>query len=584
MNPASASWTHECPSEEELERFLAGELNQEETQRIDRHLHRCKKCERFCDAKLAEVGLVLETPEQVVQEGGATVNESDSDATRSAVFGFQEHFPQAPVIPDYELRRRLGRGTFGEVWLAENRNTGVYHAVKLIPPHVAMHIERQAISDLERLTGSHAWRVDIRHVGRTEACLYYVMELADSYVKAETFSIADYEPRTLEGDLKRRGRLPVREAVEISIDVLEGLKDLHAHGLLHRDVKPANVVFIDGRPRLGDLGLVARAADEQLLAGTPKYAPPGSVVDHSGDLYCVGRMLLEMIAGDLPDGPLPNSLSRTANDSPAENLTRILDRATAVKTKDRFQTAEQLQNALRNLIDTKESAPVARRRTHWLVVTAAILMVVAGTHWALRSWRTRPSPLTGHFQVWVEPARGRSFPQSLNESVAPLKPGQKVQIRLKLERPAYPMIALVSPDPNHPVQIAYPRDEDSANQQPVTELELPPNGAWQLTSTPGMLSFVALARNEPVEQVGAALHHLEPLAGLPVADPSVLFIVQDGELKTRRNPDAERPRGFPSVGVTVESNLDVLRAVRARLAEQYEFVYMLVVPQTGSGN
>lgn len=95
-----------------------------------------------------------------------------------------------------------------------------------------------------------------RHVGRPDA-LYCVMELADGYGTAPTFSADDYEPRTLQADIDRKGALTLAGSAPVVRAVLGGLAHLHAQGLLHRDVKPANVVFVEGRAKATDVGLVA---------------------------------------------------------------------------------------------------------------------------------------------------------------------------------------------------------------------------------------------------------------------------------------------------------------------------------------
>src|SRR5262249_35199906 len=145
----------------------------------------------------------------------------------------------APIIPDYELQRRIGRGAYGEVWLARNV-TGSYVAVKVVTRGAfdydrPFEREFEGIKRFEPISRSDASQVAILHVGRGEGFFYYVMELADSVEssksegrdpketqdpKSETTAVSpsafgvrpsdlSYVPHTLREDLKRQGRLPV---------------------------------------------------------------------------------------------------------------------------------------------------------------------------------------------------------------------------------------------------------------------------------------------------------------------------------------------------------------------------------------
>jgi len=566
-----------CPSEELLERFLGGQCDPTESAKIGQHLRRCERCRDISEKKRGEVDEILKTVRQAVSG-----DETKPDKPHGEPPSPYGHFKRMPSIPDYELHRRLGRGAFGEVWLAENRNTGIYHAVKLIPTSMAMKIEHQAIRDLERLTRPHPHRVEIRHVGRTDECLFYVMALADSYTKAKTFSIADYEPRTLESDLKRRGALPLTEAVRTAIDVMEGLGDLHAEGLLHRDVKPANIVFVDGRAQLGDLGLVARAAGSKWGGGTPKYSPPEGVKDHTGDLYCVGRMLCEMIAGELPNGPAPIADAGVAKrDSRAKGLTPILRRATAAEKKNRFQTVEQFQRELELWLEPTTAPTGVRQRGWWTVTRGVILGLIIVAMWISNWWPVTGGALKGQLQIWVEDAGGRFMPRMLDESMIPLAAGQKVQLRAHFNRPLYPVVALVSYDTDSAVQIVYPRAQQLALQQRVTELNLPSDGAWPLTPAGGMLSFVVLARERPIADLERLHRALAPLVRLPAQDRATVIHLSNDEIEVRRNPDAERPKGFPDARATTQSALSGLEQIRTELRNDFDLVEILIVPQIG---
>lgn len=299
--------------------------------------------------------------------------------------------PRPPTVPDFTLIRRLGRGGFGEVWLGRSL-TGVYRAVKTIDRNAHPEIEFEGIRVYERRVTDHAHLIDVRHVGETETHFYYVMELAEGYSQAPTFASEDYEPRTLESELARRGHLPEAEAVAVAIDVARGLAHLHSLGLLHRDVKPANIVYVDGRAKLADLGLVGRTDGSASPGLTPSYAPPEGVVGPDGDLYCLGRVLFEMLSGS-PASEFPSF----PPDADAGQITAIshampaIDRACAPDRGERFTSAEAFLAALGAAGDgAAESVATPPRRERSTLTRAVMLAFGAGLIWAAATqpWRT----------------------------------------------------------------------------------------------------------------------------------------------------------------------------------------------------
>ena len=211
----------------------------------------------------------------------------------------------APAIPDYELLRRVGRGAYGEVWLARNL-TGSFVAVKVVA-RTAFEYDRpferefEGIKRFEPVSRSDPAQVAVLHVGRGDGFFYYVMELADdanldaadqqetseiprqvsdtgrppsvqdpalgSYRPASRIRNPEsYCPHTLREDLKRQGRLLVVRCVQTGLALARALAHLHKCGLVHRDVKPSNVIFVGGVPKLADIGLVASVDATRSLA------------------------------------------------------------------------------------------------------------------------------------------------------------------------------------------------------------------------------------------------------------------------------------------------------------------------------
>ncbi len=114
---------------------------------------------------------------------------------------------QIPIIPDHELLRVIGRGAYGEIWLARTV-TGAFRAVKVVY-RATFETERtflrefEGMSAFEPISRAHIGFVDILHVGRTANYLYYSMELADDHLAGREIDLVNYEPRTLKGDLVR---------------------------------------------------------------------------------------------------------------------------------------------------------------------------------------------------------------------------------------------------------------------------------------------------------------------------------------------------------------------------------------------
>jgi serine/threonine protein kinase len=209
----------------------------------------------------------------------------------------------APLIPDYELVRLIGRGGYGDVWLARGV-TGVFRAIKVIwrnrfsdPEPYAREFE--GITRFAAISLQETSQLALLHAGRslTQGFFYYVMELADDAALGREIDPARYVPLTL-GELRsRRGRLPADEVVGFGVGLARALASLHANGLVHRDIKPSNIVVVGGVPKLADVGLVAAASAGLAFVGTEGFVPPEGAGTPAADVFSLGMVLYELATG-----------------------------------------------------------------------------------------------------------------------------------------------------------------------------------------------------------------------------------------------------------------------------------------------
>ena len=224
--------------------------------------------------------------------------------------------PPFPIVADHQLIRCIGLGSYGEVWLASSL-LGAYRAVKIVRrcsfdssrPYEREINGLRRFEPLSRLGGG---LVPILHVGQdsTANSLYSVMELADPEEPCLTEStnfVSRYQPRTLSSDLGSQIPLPLNVCIEIGLSVAEGLLRLHSAGLVHRDVKPSNILLDRADTAwLADFGLAKMLHDDESVTlteegnilGTLKYLPPENLrgpADARGDIYSLGLSLYELV-------------------------------------------------------------------------------------------------------------------------------------------------------------------------------------------------------------------------------------------------------------------------------------------------
>lgn len=260
----------------------------------------------------------------------------------------------APHVPDHELLRRIGRGSYGEVWLARNV-MGTYRAVKVVYrdsfcEERPFNREFEGIRKFEPISRANESQVDILHVGRGIGGdhFYYVMELADDQLAGQEIDPDQYAPKTLRSELRNRGRLPFAECLKIGLALTTALEDLHRPGLIHRDIKPSNVIFVNGRPKLADIGLVASLGEECTFVGTEGYSAPEGPGQMQADIYALGKVLYEMCTGlEVRRYPnLPDNWATSPEQKEFNELNHVVLRACEGDAEQRYQTAEEMRSDL----------------------------------------------------------------------------------------------------------------------------------------------------------------------------------------------------------------------------------------------
>jgi hypothetical protein len=261
-------------------------------------------------------------------------------------------------IGHYEVLEVLGRGAFGIVFRAFDDNLQRVVAVKVLAPHMAATSPAR-----KRFIREARSSAQVRHENVVQ--VYEVSDQVPPYLAME------YIPgETLQQRLDRSGPIDVPEVLRIGRQIADGLAAAHAQDLIHRDVKPANILIEAGpqhRVKLTDFGL-ARAADDAsisqsgVVAGTPMYMAPeqaqGEALDHRADLFSLGSVLYQMASGRPPFRASSTLavLKRVAEDEPRpireiipevpEWLCRVIAKLHAKRPDDRFQTAREVADVL----------------------------------------------------------------------------------------------------------------------------------------------------------------------------------------------------------------------------------------------
>lgn len=309
----------------------------------------------------------------------------------------------AALRSTYRIERELGGGGMSRVFVAEEIALGRRVVIKVLPPEFGQGIAadrfRQEVQVAAQLQHPHI--VPVLQTGEADGLLYYTMPFV--------------EGESLKDRLQRDGKLSVSETVRLLRDVADALADAHAHGLVHRDIKPGNILISKQHAVVADFGVAKalKAAAEGgaaaapgmglttigLAIGTPTYMAPEQAAadpeaDHRMDLYALGVVAYEMLSGKPPFGgttpqavlaaqltQIQRPIRELRSDVPPD-LSALIDRLLKKQAADRFASAAELRERLEapGFATTGGLAAIAAGRHPWLTpgrfLAAALLVAL----------------------------------------------------------------------------------------------------------------------------------------------------------------------------------------------------------------
>ncbi len=308
---------------------------------------------------------------------------------------------QRALAERYAIERELGRGGMATVYLAQDLKHHRRVAIKVLKPEIAAALgPERFLREIEIAAGlTHPHILALHDSGEDDGFLYYVMPYIDG--------------ESLRERLSREKQLALEDAVRLTSEIASALDHAHRHNVLHRDVKPENILLQEGHAVVADFGIaraiIAAGGDiltaTGLTVGTPAYMSPEQAagerqLDGRSDLYSLGCVLYEMLAGQPPFmGPTVESVLHqhlTADPAPVtqvrrtvpESVVHVLGRSLAKAPADRYATAVQFAEALDAAL--RLPPPVAPSRSRRRSVArsagaAAVALVVAFLVFLFRS-------------------------------------------------------------------------------------------------------------------------------------------------------------------------------------------------------
>ncbi|MBR2642072.1 MAG: SUMF1/EgtB/PvdO family nonheme iron enzyme [Lentisphaeria bacterium] len=239
---------------------------------------------------------------------------------------------------------QCGKGAYGEVFLALNALDQKI-VIKIVQHAENFNRERRGLQNYMQIAGKHPHLLQVFHIGALPDGFYYTIEAADDL----NDGAGSYCPATL-GNMLRQGKIfTPEEALHILRQLLDGVMVIHQAELVHRDIKPDNIIFVNGKAKLSDPGLITPTGQLATFAGTPGFIPPENIakdlpVTSQTDLYALGKVFYCMLTGN-PPGDFPH-LPEDMRLEISRQMFPILARSCNTNPAKRFKSAEDFRNFL----------------------------------------------------------------------------------------------------------------------------------------------------------------------------------------------------------------------------------------------
>lgn len=407
--------THKHVKPDQLEKLLNGEASEQQTSDIASHVEDCAQCRGALDELAAEPDLWKKASELITERyfsDTVTVNSSfevvehqSSQETpqdkRPWDYPVEQMFDR-PTHPEmlgnvgvYGIEREVGRGGMGVVFKAHDHELNRPVAIKVLAPHLAANgAARKRFAREARAAAAvlHPNVIAIHGVSGEKERPYIVM----SYIAGPSLQLL----------VEQNGPLELKEMVRITLQISGGLTAAHSQGVIHRDVKPANILIEQGVSRvvITDFGLARAENDATMtqtgfIAGTPNFMSPeqafGKSVDGRSDLFSLGSVMYFMATGRMPfrAGSPMAVLNRICNDTPtpirdvnsdvSETYSDIVEKLLAKEPDERFQSAAELHQTLEQYLTYLHQPNIAKppvvkeRPASWANINQSWLAAVA---------------------------------------------------------------------------------------------------------------------------------------------------------------------------------------------------------------
>ena len=293
-------------------------------------------------------------------------------------------------IDGYRLVRPIGQGGFGTVWLCWSDASQSFHALKWVAGDAAgLRLELAALRKFREI--SQKLRspnlIAIEHINLLPCGLIYTLPLADGRGGNDP-AVESWRPMTLADRIEQQGSswFSSAEILQIILPIIRATADLNGEGLVHRDIKPGNILFFGGVPCLADMGLLANDSASLTQRGTPGFLPPSWYLESSGqpDMWGLATTLYTLLTGNNPDKmgrpkflwpPSGKDSLSLPEQKEWQRLHAVIYRATHEKAAERFRDFQTFAAAVENA-GGSEGAPRKKRGILGFVLAGLVLAAV----------------------------------------------------------------------------------------------------------------------------------------------------------------------------------------------------------------